>query len=185
VSDLPVGLGASRSAACDFDDLVARASALCEPQLRHKMGAAARRNAEQHTTEMVAAATIDFFQWTSRAAQAGWPPPRRFRPLVEMDHVLAAQTSRALRPNDRVVLARTDRAALLTEGWDPESLTQVWAALAAFETQPELDLGTLAVAILGPAARASHSHPEAALRSASRLIVRLLNFGVVRFATGA
>ena len=184
VSDLPVGLGASRSAVCDFEDFIHRASALCEPQLRNAMGEAARRNAEKHTTEVMARSTIDFFHRISRRAQEGWPPPRRFRPLVEMDQVLAAQSIRTLRPGDRVVLARTERAALLTEGLQAEGLTQVWAALAAFETQTEIELGALASVILGPAAGSDGRSADACLRSASRLIVRLLNYGVIRLSAG-
>jgi glycosyltransferase involved in cell wall biosynthesis len=184
VSDRPVGLGASRSAVCDFDDLVARASALCEPQLRQGMGAAARRTAERNSAEVIARATVDFFQRTSRLAREAWPPPRRFRPLVQMDQVLAAQTARTLQPNDRVMLARTERAVLLTEGWDPEGPPQVWAALAAFERRPDIELGALAEAILGPGAPAGRRGNGSPLRSASRLIVKLLNYGVIRFATG-
>ena len=184
VSDLAVGVGAGRSAVCDFDDLVARASTLCEPQLRQKMGAAARRSAERNSAEVIARATVDFFQRTSRLAREAWPPPRRFRPLVDMDQVLAAQTARTLQPNDRVELARTDRAVLLTEGWDPESPTPVWAALAAFERRPDIELGALAAAILGPGSEAGRRPASSTLRAASRLIVKLLNYGVIRFATG-
>ena len=171
VSDLPVGLGASRSVACDFDDFVRGALALCQPELRRAMAAAARRNAESNTSEMVARSTVHFFRQTSLRAQEGWPPARRFRPLVDLDRVLAAQTIGSLQASDRVVLARVDRAPLLTEGWQPEDPTQVRMVLAAFDGQPELELGALAAAVLGPGAP---------LRSASRLIVRLLNYGVIR-----
>jgi hypothetical protein len=98
--------------------------------------------------------------------------------------VLAAQTARTLQPADRVELARTDRAVLLTEGWDPESPTPVWAALAAFERRPDIELGALAAAILGPGSEAARRPASSALRAASRLIVKLLNYGVIRFATG-
>jgi glycosyltransferase involved in cell wall biosynthesis len=183
MSELPVGLAGSRAVTTGFEEFVDKAVALGAPGLRQTMAAAARRNALARTHETAARAYIDHFQRASQAALRDWPTQRRFRPLVTMDRVLGAQTSGRLQPADRVRLGRADNADLLREGMLPESAAEIAAALAAFAPADDVSLGQVATAICGARTGDGDRGPasaEAALRSASRLLARLLNFGVIR-----
>jgi glycosyltransferase involved in cell wall biosynthesis len=187
VTDTPVGLAGGRSVVTDFDELVARARLFADPQLRRSMGAAARARAESHTADDVARAYVQVFQQASRAAERAWPSQQQaqsFRPLIDMDRVLAAQTRGRVHATDRVRLVRPENATLLVEGPNPEPPSEVERALAALAGGAELELGHLARLIRGPtdagsgpttATDAGESH----LRAASRIITRLFNHGVI------
>ena len=180
-TDLPVALAASRSVACGFDDFVMRAVALADPQRRLAMGAAARKSVEGRTTQMVARAHADFIRERSAEARVGWSGQHAFRPLITMDQVLGAQTAGRLAATDRVRLANGERAVLLTTGWQPDSAPLVEVALAALRGQPEVALGALAERLYPPPPTVTGSARQAlAFQAASRLLVRLLNYDVIR-----
>jgi glycosyltransferase involved in cell wall biosynthesis len=172
VTDLFIGLAASKAVSCAFEDFVERAVALGDAQRRQAMAAAARRGAEQRTIALVARQYVDFFGQVARQAQARWSGSDAFRPLLPIDRVLAAQSPGRLRPGDRLVAANLAGAGLLTEGWQAEEKPLVTAAVAAFAGGAQLTVDDLA-ARLG--ARAGDP-------PAFRLIVRLLNYGVIRLA---
>jgi glycosyltransferase involved in cell wall biosynthesis len=178
MTDLPVGVAASRSVYCAFDQLVARAVALADDQRRLAMGAAARRSAEARSTAIVARAHADFLRQLAREAQRQWPGRSASRPLVTMDQVLAAQTPGRLSGSDRVRLANADRAPLLTAGWQPESADPVNRVIAALTERTETSLAELAALIQPPGT--TPGDPSQAFRAASRLLVRLLNYDVIR-----
>ena len=166
VSDLSVGLAASKAVSCAFEDFVERAVRLADPELRHRLGAAARRGAEARTTANVARQYVEFLARVSAQAAGRWTGDG-FRPLLQMDQVLGVQTAGRLLDGDRLVAADVTRAGLLSEGWQPDDRGQVALALAAVEGGP--------VTVEQLAARLS-AHP----RGGHRLVVRLLNYGVLR-----
>ena len=168
VTDLSIGLAASKSVSCAFEDFVDRAVALADPERRRAMGAAARRGAEARTTAMVARQYVDFFAGVSAEAQARWTGDG-FRPLLEMDRVLGVQTAGRLQSGDRLAAGNLALAGLLSEGWQAEDGGQIALALSGFEGGRQATIGQLA-AQLAPADS----------RLGYRLIVRLLNYGVLR-----
>jgi glycosyltransferase involved in cell wall biosynthesis len=168
VTDLSVGLAASRSVSCAFDDFVDRAVALADPERRRAMGAAARRGAEARTTAMIARRYVEFFARVSAEARARLTGDG-FRPLLEMDRVLGVQTAGRLQSGDRLAAGNLALAGLLSEGWQAEDGGQIALALSAFEGGRQTTIGELA-AQLAPADS----------RLGYRLIVRLLNYGVLR-----
>jgi glycosyltransferase involved in cell wall biosynthesis len=178
LTDLPVGLASSRSVHCAFDQFVERAVCLSDQERRRAMGAAARRAVEGRSTATVARAQAEFLRSLSREARQQWSGRSTLHPLVTMDQVLGAQTPGRLTPDRRCRLASADRAALLTAGWQPEDAALVAVVMAALRQQQERSLGDLA-ALMHPAA-AAPDDPRAAIRAASRLLVRLLNYDVIR-----
>jgi glycosyltransferase involved in cell wall biosynthesis len=168
ITDLSIGLAASKVASCAFELFVERAVALADPERRRAMAAAARRGAEARTTATVARQYVEFFARVSAQAQSSWTGDG-FRPLLRMDQVLGVQTAGRLEGGDRLVAGDTSRAGLLAEGWQADDRGQVALALSAVEGGASVSVGELA-------ARLSSADP----RAGHRLIVRLLNYGVLR-----
>jgi hypothetical protein len=89
-----------------------------------------------------------------------------------MDQVLGVQTAGRLQGVDRLVAGDITRAGLLAEGWQPDDRARVALALSMVE-------GGASVSVEELAARLSSAEP----RAGHRLIVRLLNYGVLRRVT--
>jgi hypothetical protein len=180
MTDLPIGLAASRSVHCALDEVVARVLALADHQHRRTLGAAARRSVEARSTTTVARAHADYLRLLAGEARRQWSGSGAFRPLVTMDQVLHAQTPGRLTASDRVRLANADRALLLTAGWQPEDAAPVSQVIAALRQRTETSLGELAVLIQPTGAAGGSLEPAQAFRTSSRLLVRLLNYDVIR-----
>jgi glycosyltransferase involved in cell wall biosynthesis len=178
-TDLPVVLAASRTVHCHYDELVHAAVALVDPERRQAMGAAARQACEGRSLQSIGRAHVAYFDHVSGEAKRAWGARTEgdFRPLVDLDRILATQASSRLHPEQRVRLVRPANAALLTAGWTAESLGEIRSVLRSFEHAREVDLITVANAICAegtPQVRAKDT-----FGAASRLIVRLLNHGVI------
>jgi glycosyltransferase involved in cell wall biosynthesis len=182
MTDLPVGLASSRSVYCAFDQFVAQTVALADNQRRQAMGEAARRSIEARSAAIVARTQADYIRLVARHAHEQWSGRSTFRPLITMDQVLAAQTRGRLTGSERVRLANVDRAALLTAGWQPEDADPVGQVLATLGQRQETSVEELA-AVIQPTGAACGESSAAALRRVSSLLVRLLNYGVVRLVS--
>jgi glycosyltransferase involved in cell wall biosynthesis len=176
-TDLPVILAAGRTVHCQYDELVHAALALVDPERRQAMAATARQESEGRNVQSIGRAQVAYFDHVSAEAKSAWGARIKgdFRPLVDLDRILATQASGRLHPEQRVRLVRPARAGLLTAGWTAESLAEISSALRAFEHAREVDIMTVADAI------GAEGTPQAkdTFSAASRLIVRLLNHGVI------
>jgi glycosyltransferase involved in cell wall biosynthesis len=174
---------ASRLVALDYAAFLAATQALADPAVRARLGSAARKAAEAHDIGVAARAYADFFARVSSEAQRSWAAgaTKAFQPLVDLDRVLSAQATGPLDPTAPVRLGDASRAELLTAGWTAESAARVHAVLACFDGHPTrtLDQIALAVAAAEPDADAApEDFPEARVR-AGRLLIRMLNYGVL------
>jgi glycosyltransferase involved in cell wall biosynthesis len=182
VTDLFIGLAASKLVSCDFENFVERALVLADPRRRRAMGAAARRDAESRAIATVARQYVDFFARVSAEARAKWNGSDAFRPLLDMDRVLGVQTSGRLHPGDRLAAGNLRLAGLLSEGWQPDEQQVVAGAVSAFEGTTQMTQMTQVtqitqITIEELAAKLAGGNDP---RRAYRLIVRLLNYGVLR-----
>ena len=180
---LSLAKAAGKLVSCDLGQLVQRVIELRAPELRHRLGLASRRDAEGRSIEAVARRYGDFFAQVSAQAQARWTGESTFQPLVPLDRVLTAQASRPLRADERVRLRDPRAAAILLAGRNPEDPRRMEILSSALAGGRSLALGDLALALALAAADPGHSgqapDPQAAFRQVGRLIVRLLNHGVV------
>jgi glycosyltransferase involved in cell wall biosynthesis len=169
-SELVQVLAASRVVAIDWPALVTAARACAEPGHRRALAQAARRAAEARALPRIAEAYADFFLDTGREAARAFRPTA-ITPLIELEAVLAAQAGGSLSPGTRVRLGASERATLVASGVLAEPPERVDLVLAALATR-EHSLAELAALLLP-------EDPERAYAVWGRLLVRLLNFGVM------
>jgi glycosyltransferase involved in cell wall biosynthesis len=177
-ADLAAGLAASRCVTCDYDRFVAAAVTLESADVRQTMGARARATAEAHNLSTVADAHLAFFAVTSALAASAWPVHRSFRPLVDLDRVLVAQSGGSISTEAWVTLQNRDLTNLLRAGMSVEAPAVLEAVTSAFDETPRIPLVALA-ARMARAGGLDSIDAEQTLRWASRSIVRLVNFGVL------
>ncbi len=171
---------AGRLVSCRWDQLVRRAVELRAPELRQRMGQAARRDAEARSIDKVARRHGDFLGEVATRAQARWPGEATFRPLVPLDRVLDAQGSRPLRAGERVRLGDPLSIATLLGGRSPEDPRRIEIVSGALQGGRSLALGELALALSAVETRAAAPEdPAEALRGNGRFLVRLLNTGAI------
>jgi glycosyltransferase involved in cell wall biosynthesis len=171
-SEIVHALAASRVVALAWGTLLTAVQALGDPATRARMAAAARSRATRRSLATMAEEYADYFAATChRAAHASAPPPA-LRPLVDLDAIVSAQASHALAPEVLVRLADADRVALLEAGALADAPDRVGLVVAAFDGHQRLTLAELARALVP-------SDPERAYALCGRLLVRMLNFGVL------
>jgi glycosyltransferase involved in cell wall biosynthesis len=184
-ADLTVALAASKSATCNFDDFITCAALFADRERCRRMSLAARKSAEGRSLHAIARAYVAHIDHVSQQAVAAWTGRSTFQPLVDMSAVVQAQSSFVFNANQRVRLADVANVDFVTQGWGAENQTEIDAALAALRHTEELELGTLAQAVVASrAGAAARPAPATALASASRLIVRLMNLGAIRIEPG-
>jgi glycosyltransferase involved in cell wall biosynthesis len=182
-SDLLHNMAASRLVALDYSGFVSGAAALGDQELRVRMGASSRQHAEANDLVAAVRAHSEFFERVGRAAARAWPAHagEAFRPLVDLQRVLAAQSGGALESGLAVRLADPARATLLLAGLGAESPARVAAALDAFAGHRTRRLADLAKAIASakPEPDVSLDDPARVFSGGARLLVRMLNYGVI------
>jgi hypothetical protein len=139
------------------------------------MAQAARQRAEAGALDRVAGAFVAFFEATAERAERAWTGPQAWKPLVDLNDVLAAQATRALDPQQEVRLADASRAHLLCGGYNGESPEQMERVIGIFGRRQQVTVGELAEC-LSPGARGAG---ETSFTQAARVLIRLLNFGVL------
>jgi glycosyltransferase involved in cell wall biosynthesis len=175
-------LHASRVIACDWRAFVNACAELAQADCRRGLGATARRRAEVHDVRAMARRYLEFFDATAELANKAWTGAQPWRPLLELNQVLDAQATRRLDPEALVRIGDQARVDIVLRGLYPEIRDQVQMVLAPFAAKDQLSLGELARAA---AAYARSVHPadlgpEPDLAIAARLLVRLLNVGVLK-----
>jgi glycosyltransferase involved in cell wall biosynthesis len=170
-------LAASKVVSLDWPAFLSAVEALGDDERRRRMGAAARRRAEANDLHVMARAYVRFFDSSAAAAEKAWTGPPGFRPLVDINEVIAAQVARPLRPDERVRLADTGLAKLLCSGQQPETPARLEQVIAAFKGRDHLTIAEVAAAARHPDASLGERTPDRDFATASRLITRLLNFG--------
>jgi glycosyltransferase involved in cell wall biosynthesis len=172
---------AAKLVSCDWEQLVRRAIELRSPELRQRLGAASRRDAEGRSIDKIARCYGDFVTQVSAHAQARWSGESSFRPLVPLDRVLTAQASRPLHAYERVRLRDVRPARILLAGSNPEDARRIEIVAGALSQGKSVTIGELALALsAGTSASGDRSRdPQAALAGVGRLIVRLLNRGLI------
>jgi glycosyltransferase involved in cell wall biosynthesis len=168
-------LYASQVVSVDWSGFLVAVEALGDRDLRRRMATAARRWSEDHDLRAMGRAYVEFFDASAAAAENAWTGPLPCRPLVDLAAVVASQASRALGAQEKVRLADPGRARLLASGLNPECLARLEKVLAHFKKGDESTIAELAR--VARASEASETDTDFAL--ASRLIARLLNFGVI------
>ena len=125
---------------------------------------------------------LEFFDATAQEADRAWAGPQPGRPLVDLNQVLDAQATRQLDPEMRVRLRDRSRIPIVLRGVYPESGEQLQALLASFTGKDEVLLGELAQAAADYARSVLPTDlgPEPDLAISARLLVRLLNVGVLQ-----
>ena len=173
-------LRASQVVWCDWRAFLAAAAELAVEDRRRAMAAAARRFAEAQDVGAMARRYLDFFAATAVEAEKAWAGPAPFRPLVDLNQVIAAQATSPLDPHARVRLAEPGRVSLVLRGLTPESGAQVQALLDGFGGG-ETTLIELArrAADFARTAHPTGIGPEQDFAIPSRLLIRLLNLGVL------
>ncbi len=172
---------AGRTVWCDWRAFVDAATALADEDRRAAMGAAARRREQSRDIEAVAREYVTFFDAASAAAEKAWAGPAPSQPLVHLDDVLAAQAAGTLEPGHRLRLADQQPLPLLTRGSYSESSAQLSCVLELFKSEEVVSVAdaAAAAAAFARAADPAEFGDETDLAISSRLLVRLLNAGVL------
>jgi hypothetical protein len=166
---------------CDWAAFVQRTVLLAAtPELRGRMGEAARARMERQTLQMIARRYVDFFRQCAREAAAQDPQAGRFRPLVDLGAVLGVQGARPLPADLRLRpgnLAAADLVSARLPAPEAQRLTEAMARLAADGATTAAQLA----AHLQTSAGADPGGPPSveALASQGLLIARLINHGVI------
>jgi glycosyltransferase involved in cell wall biosynthesis len=173
---------AARSVWCDWGAFADAATALADGSRRATMAAAARRREASRDLSAIAREYVTVFDTASAAAEDAWTGPTPGRPLVHLDEVLEAQASGKLGHRDRLRLSDEKAVPLLTRGAYPESPAQLACVLDLFRTGQAVSVGdaAAAAATFARAAYPAEFGDEADLAISSRLLVRLLNAGVLK-----
>jgi glycosyltransferase involved in cell wall biosynthesis len=174
-ADLTLGLAASSLVSLDWGAFCAATAALGDRQRREAMGAAARAAAEARALPVMAARYVAFFEEACAAAERTFTAPAFVRPLMDLNAVLAAQAGAALDPQQRVRRGQVGRVPLLREGLATEAGARLELVLAALAAGPQ-SLGALAGAL---AAERPPLHGQSDFAAAARLLVRMLNYGII------
>jgi glycosyltransferase involved in cell wall biosynthesis len=172
---------AARTVWCDWGAFVDAATALVDGSRRATMAAAARHREESRDLQAIAGEYVTVFDAASAAAERGWTGAVPGRPLLHLDDVLAAQAGGRLEPRHRLRLSDEQALPLLTRGAYPEETAQLACVLDLFASGQPVSVADAAAAAAS-FARAAHPTEfgdEADLAVASRLLVRLLNAGVL------
>jgi hypothetical protein len=135
----------------------------------------------------VAQEFCDFFASTSQRAEAEFPSPVATTPLVDLGSVLSSQASRPLDPACEVRLRAPDRVGLLTAGLLDEAAVRVACVLTAFAGRERVTLDHLAQALASAGRAENDRHltgttgdrAPSAFEDNARLLVRMLNFGIL------
>jgi glycosyltransferase involved in cell wall biosynthesis len=180
-SDVGHLLAASRVVSSDWRAFVAASFALGDDHLRRTFAAAARRRAEMQSLEVIAGRFVQFFDATSRVAEAAWAGCLDWRPLVDLDAVVSAQATRKLAAHEKVRPGDFTRAELVVGGLNGESTADLEVVLGHFKDDQHKTMGELASALArtrpGPPGNSADAYANGA-----RLLIRLLNIGVLELA---